>query len=83
MIPDLMTDELWSYLEKHSQLEPELLQKLDKETWQKVVAPNMISGHYQGRFLSLISKLVQPKSILEIGTYTGLFCALFGRRASR
>ncbi|NNK73257.1 MAG: O-methyltransferase, partial [Flavobacteriaceae bacterium] len=54
-----------------SQPEPELLQKLSRETWQKVLAPRMLSGHLQGRVLSMLSKLIQPKSILEIGTYTG------------
>jgi len=59
------------YVENHSQAEPELLQKLSRETWQKVLAPRMLSGHLQGRILSMISKLIQPKNILEIGTYTG------------
>ncbi len=59
------------YASDHSQKEPELLQELFKETWQKALVPRMISGHFQGRILSMISKLIQPKSILEIGTYTG------------
>ena len=59
------------YAVKHSQEEPELLKKLTRETWQKVLAPRMLSGHFQGRVLSMISKLVNPKNILEIGTYTG------------
>ncbi len=59
------------YAEKHSEEEPEILQELRKETWQKVLAPRMLSGHIQGRFLAMISKIVCPKSILEIGTYTG------------
>tara|TARA_B100000795_G_scaffold245252_1_gene210262 strand:+ start:8432 stop:9073 length:642 start_codon:yes stop_codon:yes gene_type:complete len=59
------------YAVSHSQTEPELLQQLTKETWQKVLAPRMSSGHYQGRVLSMISKLINPKNILEIGTYTG------------
>ncbi|MGB0949312.1 MAG: O-methyltransferase [Marinirhabdus sp.] len=59
------------YATNHSQPEPELLQKLNRETWQKVLVPRMLSGHYQGRVLSMISKLVAPKYILEIGTYTG------------
>ena len=59
------------YAVEHSQQEPELLQALGKETWQKVLAPRMLSGHFQGRVLSMISKLVRPKNILEIGTYTG------------
>lgn len=59
------------YATNHSQKEPELLQELFKETWQKALIPRMISGHYQGRLLAMISKLVAPKTILEIGTYTG------------
>ena len=60
-----------SYVVQHSSKEPELLQQLNRETNQKVLQPRMLSGHYQGRILSMISKLVQPKNILEIGTYTG------------
>ena len=59
------------YVVSHSQKEPEILQRLNKETWQKVLNPRMLSGAFQGRVLSMISKLVQPKVILEIGTYTG------------
>ena len=55
----------------HSQQEPEILQELSKETWQKVMNPRMLSGAFQGRVLSMISKLIQPKNVLEIGTYTG------------
>ncbi|AUS04428.1 O-methyltransferase [Pseudotamlana carrageenivorans] len=59
------------YVVKHSENEPELLQQLTRETYQKILQPRMLSGHYQGRVLSMISKLVHPKNILEIGTYTG------------
>ncbi|MCF4102412.1 O-methyltransferase [Gillisia sp. M10.2A] len=59
------------YSVKHTQEEPELLKKLTRETYQKVLQPRMLSGHYQGRLLSIISKLIKPKSILELGTYTG------------
>ncbi|OBQ55830.1 O-methyltransferase [Tamlana sp. s12] len=59
------------YVVKHSENEPELLQQLTRETYQKILQPRMLSGHYQGRVLSMISKLVNPKNILEIGTYTG------------
>lgn len=60
-----------NYVVKHSENEPELLQKLNRETHQKILQPRMLSGDYQGRVLSMLSKLIQPKSILEIGTYTG------------
>jgi len=66
-IPEKLDD----YVIAHSQAEPELLQELSRETWQKVLAPRMLSGHFQGRVLSMISKLINPKNILEIGTYTG------------
>lgn len=59
------------YVVSHSQPEPQLLQQLSKETWQKVLNPRMLSGAYQGRLLAMISKIIHPKTILEIGTYTG------------
>lgn len=68
---EFISDSLQNYINTHSQTEPELLQELDKETWQKVMNPRMLSGHYQGRLLALLSKLIKPKNILEIGTYTG------------
>jgi predicted O-methyltransferase YrrM len=59
------------YVVAHSEDESQLLQALTRETYQKILLPRMLSGHYQGRVLSLLSKLIRPKSILEIGTYTG------------
>jgi len=59
------------YVVNHSDDEPELLKQLSRETHQKILQPRMLSGHFQGRVLSMISKLVKPKYILEIGTYTG------------
>lgn len=66
-----ISPELEKYAAEHSENEPDLLQRLDKETHQKVLQPRMLSGHFQGRFLSILSKLIAPKNILEIGTYTG------------
>ncbi|MCH9660260.1 MAG: O-methyltransferase [Bacteroidetes bacterium] len=66
-----LPDKIDDYVVEHSQPEPLLLQELTRETWQKVLAPRMLSGHLQGRVLSMLSKLMRPKSILEIGTYTG------------
>ncbi|QXP63765.1 O-methyltransferase [Polaribacter sp. HaHaR_3_91] len=60
-----------NYVVEHSQQEPTILKELSKETWQKVLNPRMLSGAFQGRVLSMIAKLIQPKNILEIGTYTG------------
>jgi len=68
---DFLPEEINTYVENHSQPEPALLRKLNRETWQKVLAPRMLSGHLQGRVLSMLSKLINPKYILEIGTYTG------------
>ncbi len=68
---NFLPEKIDNYVINHSQKEPELLQQLNKETWQKVLNPRMLSGDYQGRILSMISKLIQPKTILEIGTYTG------------
>ncbi|HET7360456.1 MAG TPA: O-methyltransferase [Salinimicrobium sp.] len=64
-------EEIEEYVLQHSQKEPELLQELNRETNQKILQPRMLSGHYQGRLLSMISKLVKPATVLEIGTYTG------------
>lgn len=66
-----ISEELEDYIEKHSANEPELLQQLNKETYQKILQPRMLSGHFQGRVLSMLSKILNPKHILEIGTYTG------------
>jgi predicted O-methyltransferase YrrM len=68
---DFLPEKIDTYVTEHSQPEPELLQQLSRETWQKVLAPRMLSGHLQGRVLSMLSKIMRPKNILEIGTYTG------------
>ncbi len=68
---NFLSEEIETYVEKHSQSVPKILQELSKETYQKVLNPRMLSGAFQGRILSMISKLTQPKNILEIGTYTG------------
>jgi caffeoyl-CoA O-methyltransferase len=66
-----ISQELEDYIEQHSENEPELLAQLNKETYQKILLPRMLSGHFQGRVLSMLSKLIRPINILEIGTYTG------------
>lgn len=66
-----ISEELEDYSANHSENEPELLAALNRETHQKILQPRMLSGHFQGRVLSMISKLVSPNHILEIGTYTG------------
>ena len=66
-----LSQDLEDYIEQHSENEPELLAQLNKETYQKILLPRMCSGHFQGRVLSLLSKLIRPVNILEIGTFTG------------
>ncbi len=70
-IVHFLSQDLEDYIENHSASEPTLLAQLNKETYQKVLLPRMCSGHFQGRVLSMLSKLVNPKNILEIGTFTG------------
>lgn len=66
-----INEEWFSYATNHSEQVPEILIELEKETHQKVLQPRMMSGRLQGRFLSLLSHLIAPKTIVEIGTYTG------------
>ena len=68
---NFIDDNILSYSISKSEKESKLLNDLYRETYLKVLNPRMISGHYQGRILSLISKIISPKKILEIGTYTG------------
>ena len=66
-----LPEKLDEYVVQHTQKEPQILYELTRETWQKVLNPRMLSGAFQGRVLSMITKLVNPSTILEIGTYTG------------
>ena len=68
---NFLPENIDQYVVNHSQKEPQVLHELSKETWQKVLNPRMLSGAFQGRVLSMISKIIQPKKVLEIGTYTG------------
>lgn len=68
---DFIPDDLQKYVGDHTSPEPELLKKISRDTHAKILMPRMLSGHVQGRFLSLVSHLIQPKNILEVGTYTG------------
>jgi len=68
---NFISDELDTYVTNHSENEPELLAQLNKETHQKILQPRMLSGHFQGRVLSMLSKIIHPTTILEVGTYTG------------
>ena len=68
---NFISDQLQQYIDNHSMEESDLLKALDRETHQKVLQPRMISGSYQGRLLALLAKMIGPKKILEVGTYTG------------
>jgi len=68
---NLFDDSLADYLESHSSFENELLKRINRETHLKEPRAHMLSGHYQGRVLSLISKMKLPKRIIEVGTFTG------------
>src|SRR6478752_844714 len=68
---DFLPPEIDQYSAEHTKSEPAYLKELERETYLKVLMPRMLSGHMQGRILSMITALHQPKRILEIGTYTG------------
>jgi len=68
---ELFSEELTRYLENSCEPENELLKHINRETHLKVSMPRMLSGHYQGKLLSMISKMINPERILEIGTFTG------------
>lgn len=75
-----ISEELEHYAERHTSGSSTLLEQLERATWQKVINPRMLSGHLQGRFLAMLSALVSPRCIVEIGTYTGYsaLCLLEG-----
>ncbi len=66
-----ISDKILKYAEEHTSPESPILKVIDRETNVNNLFPRMLSGHYQGRFLSLISSMIKPVSVLEIGTYTG------------
>ncbi|TXH25271.1 MAG: O-methyltransferase [Cyclobacteriaceae bacterium] len=68
---EFLPDDIEAYVQAHTTAEPDLLKKIARDTHAQVLKPRMLSGNVQGRFLSLISKLMQPNVVLEIGTYTG------------
>lgn len=68
---EFLDDKLDRYVCEHSENEPQVLQELNRDTHVNVLKPRMLSGHFQGRVLSLLSHMIGPKDILEIGTYTG------------
>ena len=77
---EIVNNKIEEYIEENSSKESKILKDLNKETNLKILNSRMLSGHLQGRFLSIISRLIKPKKILEIGTYTGYsaICLLEG-----
>lgn len=68
---DFLPQDIEAYAEQHTSLETDLLHQLNIDTHLKVMKPRMLSGHFQGRVLSMLTRMIQPKHVLEIGTYTG------------
>jgi caffeoyl-CoA O-methyltransferase len=68
---EFLPDDIARYSAEHTTPESDLLKQISRDTHAKVMMPRMLSGHVQGRFLSMVSKFMQPKTILEIGTFTG------------
>lgn len=74
---NFLPEEIEKYVATYTEKEPELLDQLNHETWEKVLIPRMLSGHIQGRVLSMLSHMINPKYVLEIGTYTGYSALCF------
>lgn len=68
---EFLDEKILQYAEAHTSGESSLLRRINRETHLSVLMPRMLSGHLQGRLLSMISRMIRPKSILEIGSYTG------------
>lgn len=74
---NFLDQDLDDYVVAHSEKEPDLLYELNRQTHIKILQPRMLSGHFQGRVLSMLSHMIQPKNVLEIGTYTGYSALCF------
>jgi len=68
---EFLDPKIEQYVSDHTEKESDILYQLYRETWQKVINPRMLAGNIQGRIISMLSHMIQPKSILEVGTYTG------------
>lgn len=75
---NFLDKELDDYVVKHTEVEPKHLAELNRKTWIEILNPRMIAGHFQGRVLSMLSHMIQPKFILEIGTFTGYSAICWG-----
>ncbi|MEX1002182.1 MAG: O-methyltransferase [Crocinitomicaceae bacterium] len=74
---EFLPEELEAYIQAHTQDESDELKALNRETWLKEMSPRMLSGHVQGRVLAMLSKMIKPSYVLEIGTYTGYSALCF------
>ena len=74
---DFLPQEIEDFVTRFTEKEPDTLAQLNHETWEKVLIPRMLSGHFQGRVLSMLSHMIKPSAILEIGTYTGYSAICF------
>lgn len=74
---DFLNQELEKYIEQHTTSEPDVLKRLSRETYAKVLMPRMLSGHIQGRILSMLTHMIKPENVLEIGTFTGYSALCF------
>ncbi len=74
---EFLDAELNLYIENHSEKEPEILADLNRRTYIEVLNPRMLAGHLQGRVLSMLTHMIKPKRVLEIGTYTGYSAICF------
>ncbi len=68
---EFLPEQLETYIEAHTRNEDSVLKELNRETYQKVLSPRMLSGHLQGQVLRMLSMMIKPERILEIGTFTG------------
>ena len=74
---DFLNTNIADYVDQHTESEPQLLYRLNRKTHLEVMNPRMIAGHFQGRLLSMLSNMIKPKTILEVGTYTGYSAICF------
>lgn len=75
---NFLDEKLDDYVVKHSESEPPFLNELNRKTWIEILNPRMIAGHFQGRVLSMLSHMIQPTNVLEIGTFTGYSAICWG-----
>lgn len=75
---NFLDEKLDKYVVEHTETEPKHLAELNRKTWMEILNPRMIAGHFQGRVLSMLSHMIQPKNILEIGTFTGYSAICWG-----